>query len=542
MPHATFQRGPCTSTTRAHTATWSPAICHKTFRGLRDAKIGRKRAQGTDRRTSSRVLAAASPAETTDLKQIFKDALSTSPIQNDSPTSSTPAPTASEGLLGQTGSAADGINTQAQSSAQAVQSQAAPAAEALKTQAQSLAASKAESISQGLSSGNAADSARDQLQSQLKSGIDRVPDTGNSPGEAVNAIVQQANEATSKAIQSAQDAPGALLDGINQTVPGLQSSVDSAAAAFSSQVNDAASSVMDALPAPAAEALQAAASAIQPGADRLWGYVNSDPKAGAAAAGLAVGLPLLTYWRARLSGYSGQLQPKKALDLLNKSNTLLVDIRREEVRNRDGIPLLKRGSRGKGAAFPLQSVSVPPAVVRSSKQGQNLRLQVAALQILGLKQVKRGTKLVLLDRTGGADAITLARNIRQVSRRKVYIVAGGFSAWEKQGLGTQDTATNYQSTVLDSLADEAETLVESATSFVRDPVLAVGAFGGVALAGVALVDWHYALKYVGILGAQLTLINWLRSYDSPQVCLLHPAQVWLASSGRVAFTDGRVAY
>lgn len=94
-----------------------------------------------------------------------------------------------------------------------------------------------------------------------------------------------------------------------------------------SQVNDAASSVMDALPAPAAEAVQAAASAIQPGADRLWAYVNSDPKAGAAAAGLAVGLPLLAYWRARLSGYSGQLQPKKALDLLNKSNTLLVDIR-----------------------------------------------------------------------------------------------------------------------------------------------------------------------------------------------------------------------
>lgn len=62
--------------------------------------------------------------------------------------------------------------------------------------------------------------------------------------------------------------------------------------------------------------------------------------------------------------------------------------RREEVRNRDGIPLLKRGSRGKGAAFPIQSVSVPPAVLRSSRQGQSLRLQIAALQILGLKQVR----------------------------------------------------------------------------------------------------------------------------------------------------------
>ena len=48
-------------------------------------------------------------------------------------------------------------------------------------------------------------------------------------------------------------------------------------------------------------------------------------------------------------------------------------------------------------------------------------------------------------------------------------------------------------------------------------MIAVGAFGGVALAGVALVDWHYALRYVGTVGAQLSIINWLRSYDNPQV-------------------------
>ncbi len=84
---------------------------------------------------------------------------------------------------------------------------------------------------------------------------------------------------------------------------------------------------MDALPAPVAESLQAAANTVQPTADRLWAYANSDPKAGAAVAGLLVGLPLLTFWRARLAGYSGQLQPAKALELLNKSNSLLIDIR-----------------------------------------------------------------------------------------------------------------------------------------------------------------------------------------------------------------------
>ena len=84
---------------------------------------------------------------------------------------------------------------------------------------------------------------------------------------------------------------------------------------------------MDALPAPAAEALQAAAAAVQPSTDKLWAYASSDPKAGAAATGLVVGLPLLALWRARLGGYSGQLQPAKAFELLNRSDTLLIDIR-----------------------------------------------------------------------------------------------------------------------------------------------------------------------------------------------------------------------
>ena len=59
------------------------------------------------------------------------------------------------------------------------------------------------------------------------------------------------------------------------------------------------------------------------------------------------------------------------------------------MRNRDGVPVLKRGSRGKGAAFPISSsgITISSSVLRSIKQGQNVRLQVAALQILGLKQV-----------------------------------------------------------------------------------------------------------------------------------------------------------
>lgn len=175
MPHATFQHGPCTSTSRAHTATWGRAVrpllrtksasyvrsstrfgsptpvccslpvsCTQvtvlrtkplrccacrlatnvsavfevqgsveslrkvvfvgplsrgliTFRSLNSVHTKDQLSVGHSRQTSSKILAAVSADETTDLKQIFKDALSTSPTQTGSPTPSTSASTASEG-------------------------------------------------------------------------------------------------------------------------------------------------------------------------------------------------------------------------------------------------------------------------------------------------------------------------------------------------------------------------------------------------------------------------------------------------------------
>ena len=100
------------------------------------------------------------------------------------------------------------------------------------------------------------------------------------------------------------------------------------------QANQAASSLIEALPAPASEALesaatalQSAATALQPTADELRQYISSDPKVGAAAAGVVFGIPLLANWKARFAGYSGQLQPDKAADMLNRRNFALIDIR-----------------------------------------------------------------------------------------------------------------------------------------------------------------------------------------------------------------------
>ena len=40
-----------------------------------------------------------------------------------------------------------------------------------------------------------------------------------------------------------------------------------------------------------------------------------------------------------------------------------------------------------------------------------------------LLQVRRGTRLVIMDQNGGADAIAIARSVRGLARRKVYVVA-----------------------------------------------------------------------------------------------------------------------
>ena len=38
-------------------------------------------------------------------------------------------------------------------------------------------------------------------------------------------------------------------------------------------------------------------------------------------------------------------------------------------------------------------------------------------------QAKRGTRIVIMDKSGGADAISIARNLQNLSRRQAYVIA-----------------------------------------------------------------------------------------------------------------------
>lgn len=58
--------------------------------------------------------------------------------------------------------------------------------------------------------------------------------------------------------------------------------------------------------------------------------IVSDSRA-AGVAGAAIGIPLLLIWNARRGGFSGYLAPDAALELLNKRNAILIDLRSKSV-------------------------------------------------------------------------------------------------------------------------------------------------------------------------------------------------------------------
>ena len=62
--------------------------------------------------------------------------------------------------------------------------------------------------------------------------------------------------------------------------------------------------------------------------------------------------------------------------------------------------------------------------------------QVTVLQIAALKKVTRGTRILLLDRNGGA-AKAIARELSRRGFRRTYVVQGGFSNWTSSKLQTK---------------------------------------------------------------------------------------------------------
>ncbi|KAJ6379298.1 hypothetical protein OIU76_016008 [Salix suchowensis] len=145
-------------------------------------------------------------------------------------------------------------------------------------------------------------------------------------------------------------------------------------------------------------------------------------------------------------GYSGDLSPQSTLKLLvGKGDTILIDVRPEVLRERDGIPDLRRAARFRYASVTLPQVDGP--VRKLLRGGQDLDDTLIAAVIRNLKAVKDRYQVIVMDADGSCSK-GIARSLRKLGVKRPYLVQGGFQSWAKQGLRVKELRPETALTIL----------------------------------------------------------------------------------------------
>ncbi|KAK6266333.1 hypothetical protein QUC31_017170 [Theobroma cacao] len=214
------------------------------------------------------------------------------------------------------------------------------------------------------------------------------------------------------------------------------------------------------------------------------------------------------YWVWAYSGYSGDLSPKLTLELLTgRENAILIDVRPEDLRERDGIPDLRRVAR-----FRYASVSLPEvngSMRKLLKSGKDLDDSLIAAVIRNLKTVEDRSKVIILD-ADGSRSKGIARSLRKLGVKRPYLIQGGFQSWVKQGLRIKELKPE---TTLMILNEEAEAILQDISP---SPVQLLGYGVGSAAAVYALIEWEKTLQFIGILGLVQTIYWRVSSYENSE--------------------------
>uniref|UniRef100_M4CGQ6 Rhodanese domain-containing protein n=1 Tax=Brassica campestris TaxID=3711 RepID=M4CGQ6_BRACM len=190
-------------------------------------------------------------------------------------------------------------------------------------------------------------------------------------------------------------------------------------------------------------------------------------------------------------GYAGDLSPKSTLELLSsREKSVLVDVRPEALREKDGIPDLRRGAR-----FRYSSVALPEVegdVKRLLRGGREVEDALAAVIIKNLKAVQDRSKVIVMDADG-----TRSKGIAR-ALRKLGIKASGFRSWVKEGLRVKEPKPETTLTILN---EEAEAILEEINP---SPLQVAG------------VEWEKTLQLIAVIGLGLTIYQRLASYDDSE--------------------------
>lgn len=214
------------------------------------------------------------------------------------------------------------------------------------------------------------------------------------------------------------------------------------------------------------------------------------------------------YWRLTYGGYSGDLSPKLTLELLKgKENAVLIDVRPEDLRERDGIPDLRRAAR-----FRYASVTLPELdgyVRKVLKSGRDLDDTLLAAVIRNLKIVQDRSKVIVLD-AEGTRSKGIARSLRKLGVKRPYLVLGGFQSWVKEGLRIKELKPETTLTILNQ---EAEAILEDVST---TPVQVLGYGVGFIAAVYALLEWERTLQFIGIVGLGQSVYRRVASYEDSE--------------------------
>ncbi|XP_026660059.2 uncharacterized protein LOC103706051 isoform X2 [Phoenix dactylifera] len=200
----------------------------------------------------------------------------------------------------------------------------------------------------------------------------------------------------------------------------------------------------------------------------------------------------ISYWLLKYGGYSGDLAPEITLEMLKKEeNVVLIDVRPEDLRERDGVPDLRRTARAKYASVTLPEID--GSIKKLLKAGRGIDDALTAVVICNLKIVKDQSKVIIMDANGGRSK-AIARSLRTLGVKKPYMVQGGFQSWMKKGLRIKELKSETPLTVLN---EEAEAILEDIKP---TSTLVVGYGLGISVAIYALLEWEKTLQIIGLIG------------------------------------------
>uniref|UniRef100_A0ACD5WL57 Uncharacterized protein n=1 Tax=Avena sativa TaxID=4498 RepID=A0ACD5WL57_AVESA len=215
----------------------------------------------------------------------------------------------------------------------------------------------------------------------------------------------------------------------------------------------------------------------------------------------------ISYWLFAYGGYSGDLTPESTLELLkNDGKAVLIDVRPEDLRVRDGVPDLRRAARSKYASVASPEIEGPTR--KLLKGGSDVDDALVAVVIRNLKLVKGDSKVIVMD-ANGTRSKSIARLLKKLGVQQPYLVKGGFQSWAKN-LRVKELKPE---TALTALNEDAEEILEGIKP---TPTFVVGSLLGLSVATYALLEWETTLQYIGVLSLGLTIYVRFSSYEGSE--------------------------